>query len=48
MFQSLVRVDWLWNQRLQMDGEVDLGGFNPSCGLIGCGTAFIPWWPKEK
>ncbi len=37
-FQSLVRVDWLWNSKCGPIQTAQPGGFNPSCGLIGCGT----------
>ncbi len=37
-FQSLVRVDWLWNVRFRSRSPRRTSCFNPSCGLIGCGT----------
>ncbi len=37
-FQSLVRVDWLWNLIDLLIHRVSVPCFNPSCGLIGCGT----------
>ncbi len=40
-FQSLVRVDWLWNSSPTPPLLVNLPRFNPSCGLIGCGTMFL-------
>ncbi len=39
MFQSLVRVDWLWNKLSGLTWGALSQCFNPSCGLIGCGTA---------
>ncbi len=41
-FQSLVRVDWLWNSQTAHSAWPH-HSFNPSCGLIGCGTS-APLW----
>ncbi len=45
-FQSLVRVDWLWNPVFLRRLLHFLTGFNPSCGLIGCGTGCHRWPPR--
>ncbi len=40
LFQSLVRVDWLWNCSTTGTSTCWHPCFNPSCGLIGCGTSW--------
>ncbi len=46
-FQSLVRVDWLWNSQRGTPDAKGHHSFNPSCGLIGCGTDVLENGPAQ-